>query len=239
MIFTASDVSSVSLHRWEISEYIFEGFVILACAGEMVADLGESWLGETRKRHLERVSTMLLVAALSVSLICLVRTNELSGNAIGSLGSEAGDADTKAKDAIADSATALSQAKNALAKSDAAGTSASKAVYKSEKATIGSSKALTEVIAANRRVADLNTQLSAAKAQLEAVDAKRAELEKSLTNLAICTAPRVIPWWVVGGKSGKSSVDPLRQFAGYQAIIEFLPDDAETRRRCIQSCVIA
>lgn len=79
MIFTASDVSSLSqsLHRWEIAEYVSEAFVILACAGEMVADLGEKWLGEGRKRRVERHSTMLLVAALSVSLICLVRTNEL------------------------------------------------------------------------------------------------------------------------------------------------------------------
>jgi hypothetical protein len=77
MIFAPSDVSSLSqsLHHWEIAEYVSEGFVILACAGEMVADVGEKWLGEKRKKRLERRSTILLVAALSVSLICLVRTN--------------------------------------------------------------------------------------------------------------------------------------------------------------------
>jgi hypothetical protein len=42
MIFTATDVSSLSqsLYRWEWAEYISEAFVILACAGELVADLG-------------------------------------------------------------------------------------------------------------------------------------------------------------------------------------------------------
>jgi hypothetical protein len=117
MIFTASVSSlSQSLHRWELAEYISEGFVILACAGELVADLGVSWLTEGHKKHLQRRSTILLVAALSVSLICLVRTNELSGSVIGSLGDKAEDADRKAKTALTDSATALSQAKDALTK---------------------------------------------------------------------------------------------------------------------------
>ena len=102
MIFTASDVLSLSrsLHRWEIAEYVFEAFVVLACVGEMVADLGERWLGERRKRRVERLSTILLIVALSVSLICLVRTNELSGSVIGSLGDEALAAESKARSAL-------------------------------------------------------------------------------------------------------------------------------------------
>ncbi len=94
MILAPSDVSSLSqsLHHWEIAEYVSEGFVILACGGEMVADVGEKWLGEKRKKRLERRSTILLVAALSVSLTCLVRTNELSGSVIGSLGDKAEEA---------------------------------------------------------------------------------------------------------------------------------------------------
>lgn len=132
MIFTASDVSSVShsLHCWEWAEYISEGFVILACAGELVADLGETWLGEKRKKHLERRSTILLVAALSVSLICLVRTNELSGNVIGSLGNKAEEADRKAKKAIEDSTTALTKSGQALDKSSAANDAAGTAQKK-------------------------------------------------------------------------------------------------------------
>jgi hypothetical protein len=40
MIFTSSDLASL-LHRWELAEYISEAFVILACAGELVADFGK------------------------------------------------------------------------------------------------------------------------------------------------------------------------------------------------------
>lgn len=102
MILTAFDIDSLSrsLSRWEWGEYISEAFVIIACAGELVADLEVSWLTEERKKHLQRRSTILLVAALSVSLICLVRTNELSGSVIGSLGDKAGAAETKAQSAL-------------------------------------------------------------------------------------------------------------------------------------------
>ncbi len=144
MIFTASSVSSLSqsLHCWEWAEYISEAFVILACAGELVADLGENWLGEKRKRHLERRSTILLVAALSVSLICLVRTNELSGTVIGSLGDRADEADSKAQRAITDSGTALTKAGEATSKVGTAEDIAERAVEKSNKASSAASNAL-------------------------------------------------------------------------------------------------
>jgi hypothetical protein len=102
MILTASDIDSLarSLSRWDWGEYISEAFVIIACAGELVADLEVSWLTKERKKHLQRRSTILLVAALSVSMICLVRTNELSGSVIGSLGDKAGAAETKAQSAL-------------------------------------------------------------------------------------------------------------------------------------------
>lgn len=120
MIFTDSGVSSVSqsLYRWELTEYISEAFVILACAGELVADLGERWLGDQQKRHLERRSTILLVAALSISLISLVRTNELSGSVIGSLGEKARIADEKAQSALDKSGTAETKADAAGKKAD-------------------------------------------------------------------------------------------------------------------------
>jgi hypothetical protein len=128
MISTSPDLASL-LHRWEIAEYVSEGFVILGCLGELVADLGSNWLGETRQKRLERWSTILLVAALTVSLKCLVRTNELSGGVIGSLGTMAEEADGKAKTAIADASTALSLGKDALSKAGVAQQSLSRAGF--------------------------------------------------------------------------------------------------------------
>jgi hypothetical protein len=113
MILTSSDASL--LHRWEVAEYISEGFVILACAGELIADLATCVPRRQRKR-IERWSTILLVAALAASLKCLIRTNELSGSVIGSLGAKAGEADNKANKAIRDSGTALSKAGEAKQK---------------------------------------------------------------------------------------------------------------------------
>jgi hypothetical protein len=93
-------------------------------------------------------------------------------------------------------------------------------------ATTASEKAQDKAGAVAKQAEELKRDLLAAKTQLETVDAKRAELEKSLVNLAVCNAPRVIPFWSIGNK--KTSVDPLKPFAR-QAIIEFVPD-AETRR---------
>jgi hypothetical protein len=118
MILTASDVSSLA--GWERAEYISEAFVIVACAGELVADLGRKCLTRAHRDRVERLSTILLVAALSASLICLVRTNELSGNVIGSLGDKAENADKKAENALTDSGTANTVASDAIGKSKVA-----------------------------------------------------------------------------------------------------------------------
>src|ERR1019366_7530612 len=115
MILTVSDVSSLStmLNHWEWAEYIAEAFVVLGCLGELVADLGERWLGERRGKRLERWSTIVLILALVVSLTALVRTNELSGFVIGSLGDKANQADAKAQTALGDSANASAEAEHA------------------------------------------------------------------------------------------------------------------------------
>jgi hypothetical protein len=126
MILTASDVSSLStmLSRWEWAEYIAEGFVVLGCLGELVANLGEKWLGERRSKRLERWSTIVLILALMVSLTALVRTNELSGFVIGSLGDRADKADEKARAALEDSANASTEAGEAKSKAEGAKTAA-------------------------------------------------------------------------------------------------------------------
>lgn len=106
-----------------------------------------------------------------------------------------------------------------------AATSATTAREGADAAYEAAGKAQGKADAVSKQADELNRDLLAAKTQLNAVDAKRAELETSLKNLAVCTAPRVIPVWIAGGKS---SIDPLKPFAR-EAIIEFVPD-AETRR---------
>jgi hypothetical protein len=116
MTLTASDIESLSrsLSRWEWGEYISEAFVIVACAGEFIADLERPWLTSARKQHLQRRSTILLVAAFSASLVCLIRTNELSGSVIGFLGQKAEEAGGKARTAISDSSNAVTLSQDAL-----------------------------------------------------------------------------------------------------------------------------
>ncbi|HEY6768116.1 MAG TPA: hypothetical protein VI386_25450 [Candidatus Sulfotelmatobacter sp.] len=154
MTFTFSDASVAhSLHWWEISEYVSEGLVIIACVGELVADLGEKCLGERRKKHVERWSTLLLVIALAASLKCIMRTNELSGAVIGSLGEKAEQADSKAKTAIADSSTAL-------VKSEAALSNSAEAETKSREANDVANEAQKTVGTVAKRTEDVDADLA-------------------------------------------------------------------------------
>ena len=118
------------LGRWEWAEYIAEGFVVLGCLGELVADTGEKWLGERRSKHLERWSTVVLILALLVSLTALWRTNELTGYVIGSLGDKADRADSKARDASDVAGRAKDKAGEAKTKADAVGVEADQAQTK-------------------------------------------------------------------------------------------------------------
>jgi hypothetical protein len=80
-----------------------------------------------------------------------------------------------------------------------------------------------------RQANDLGSELSATKVGVEVVDAKRVELEKSLENMAVCDAPRVLWSWSVGKKT---SIDPLKALGKHQVTIQFMPD-AEARRAAL------
>ena len=110
MTLTALEVAALSkrLSCWEYAEYFFAALVAVACAGEYIAEF-TNWLTrgiresarrqEAKDKWLKR-STLLLVVALAFELVCLVRTNSLSGQLIGSLSDKAENADQKAQSAI-------------------------------------------------------------------------------------------------------------------------------------------
>lgn len=118
MTVTPSDLASLtkSLSRWELAEYICAGLVTIACFGEYVAEFTEWFTGglKQRKERLAKRSTLLLVGALSLELICLVKTNQLSGLLIGSLSEKAGKAASDAALAI-DRAGQVEQTTKSLA----------------------------------------------------------------------------------------------------------------------------
>jgi len=117
MTLTVSDVASLSksLSRWEFAEYACAVLVTTACAGEYVAEFTNGFTGgiEERKERLGKRSTLLLVFSLALELICLVKTNNLSGMLIGSLSDKAAAADTKAQSALEKSSLAESRARDA------------------------------------------------------------------------------------------------------------------------------
>ncbi|MFZ0310062.1 MAG: hypothetical protein WAL89_17945 [Candidatus Sulfotelmatobacter sp.] len=104
MILTASDVSSLaaSLERWEYAEYGACALVAIGCTGEYIAEFTKWWTGgiQEKKDRLAKRSTLLLISALALELMCLVKTNSISGTLIGSLSDKAGTADAKAQSAL-------------------------------------------------------------------------------------------------------------------------------------------
>jgi hypothetical protein len=120
---------------------------------------------------------------------------------------------------------AAASAKIAHKEADAATVSATEAQQKSDAANVTAGKAVASAAVAQRRIAELNGQLIATNKQLDAVDAKRAELKVSLESLAICNAPRVIPQW---HKGKQGFADPLKPFAR-QAIIEYIVEPEPLR----------
>lgn len=124
MTLTASDVSSLArrLSDWEYAEYVACAFVAVACAGEYIADF-TNWLtagDERRKRRLAKRSTLLLIVSLAAELLCLVQTNSISGQLVGSLSDKATNADTKAQSALNKSTAVGKQYEDLLAKYTAA-----------------------------------------------------------------------------------------------------------------------
>lgn len=165
MIFELSNVAS-SLHSWEAAEYVSEGFVILGCAGELVADFFTK-LPEKARRHIGTASTVVLILALTIGLKCLIKTNELSGNVIDTLGDKAQLADDKASQAMTDSGNAFSQASDAEAEVGKAKALSSNALVlaRAARRAADSSKedadeAQKESAADNERTKRLEAQLS-------------------------------------------------------------------------------
>ncbi|MGB9408963.1 MAG: hypothetical protein WCA89_15620 [Terracidiphilus sp.] len=182
MIFASSDVASV-LHRWEVAEYVSEGFVIVGCAGELVADFFTK-LPERIRRHIGSWSTIVLILALSVGLKCLIKTNELSGSVIGSLGDKAAEADRKAEKAISDSSTAFSQATDALTRARKAEESLGKAENEAKDARNAASNALTIAGNARKEADSFENDIIFAKKQAAEAQAElnRLKTPRSLTN---------------------------------------------------------
>lgn len=139
MTLSPSEVTALTsaLSRWETAEYIFTGLVVLACFGEYAADFTTWFTGDQnhRKERLARISTLLLIGSLALELLCLVRTNQLSGNLIGALGD-------RAMMAFGDADAAVGRADSASKKAQNAEDASGRAVDKSGKAEASAARAM-------------------------------------------------------------------------------------------------
>src|ERR1035438_8081162 len=149
MTLTPSDVASLTatLTYWEYAEYASGALGALACVGEYIASFKPWFTGgnKERKERLEKRSTLLLIVALAAELICLVRTNQISGQVIGAL-------DTKAASDEADAAKIESgKARDAASVAELVARGARQEADSFEKEI---SKAQSDLTALKRRMAD-------------------------------------------------------------------------------------
>jgi hypothetical protein len=198
-----------------------------------------------RKLLLHSIGPILVVPGIAGEVIFEGRTfvvedrqEEQARKIVGSLSDKAGQAETKAQSALDESSLAETEA-------DVAATTASSAETVAGKAQLNAG-------AVAKQADELNHELLTTKTQLATVDAKRAELEKSLNDLAVCNAPRVITRWFLGPEPAtgtitvpgsvtvmgtgsvtpKTYADALVPMAGQVVFIEVVPD-AEARRAAI------
>jgi hypothetical protein len=219
--------------------HIFTWFVVVGLAFDLfviIKEFRDDW-GEFRygqihpyENHLpKRPSVSLLILALLGTALIVIgvageqyvdvqagkietQIREANDNLLGLIIQEAGDANSSALNAALAASEAKSSAKDAQ---DTSGT------------------AFRQSRAVSKRADELTSNLAETGKQLESLAVKRTALERSLLNLAICDAPRVIPLWSMstpGNAIAKTAVDPLKPHAGWQFVIEYVPFDAEARR---------
>jgi hypothetical protein len=207
---TSTDAASIAarLARWEIAEYFSCGLVALGCIGEYVAEF-TNWVtggDKARKERLGRMSTLLLIFALAAELICLVRTNQKSGELVGSLRQQATEAEVSARSAVETSHRANDKASKA---EDAS----SKAMAESGRATNESSSALglarsarTEADSFEKDIVSANTQAASAESHLAEALKRSAEARAELNRIK---TPRSL-------LHSEQFVEKLRQFKGVE-----------------------
>jgi hypothetical protein len=115
------------------------------------------------------------------------------------------------------------EAGDARKSADGAAASALTANAHADAANASAARAQDKATSVEQRANALNTQL-------DATETKRQEMEGAFINMAICNAPRVLPFWVIGGKSSFDSLTPL---APYKVVIEYVPNDAEAHRAAL------
>lgn len=170
MTLTPSDVASLtaSLSRWELGEYVCAGLVTIACVGEYTATFKNWFTGgvKEQKERLEKLSTLLLIVGLAIELVCLVRTNQISGKVIGSLNYLAEEASAKSQKALTDADVAIGKARIAVEESGNAKVQSSAAKESASHAGILARGARQEADSFEKDIASAKEQAASAESDL-------------------------------------------------------------------------
>lgn len=133
----------------------------------------------------------------------------------------AGSAKDSAEKAATAAGTAKKSAEAAGIQAAAAGTTAGNAAKVASDANDSAKAVGTKADKLESELTVTQSSLIAANTQLGEVEKRRKQLEAYLHNVAVCTAPRVIPEWYA---YGKGYVDPLKSLKGFKAKLVVFAD---------------
>ena len=223
MILTAWSVSDLSntLTWWERGEYFFSFVVALACFGEYIADFKPRWyrtgdaeLDEKRKESISKISTLILVAALVFELVCVVRSNALAGEVIGSI-------NELARSAVDNAGKAQALAQSASDTANSAKRTAGEAKSKADATGIEAGQAEAKILTVSKETAAVQ------KASIEAEIGFRKYIEQMQLPRRICV-PRLGCIEENDPAVRKKWRDEVAKFAGTHAIIQPLAHSDES-----------
>jgi hypothetical protein len=193
MSLTPSEVASLTntLSHWELAEYISCGLVAVACIGEFIGEFTDWFTGgaKEKKDRLAKFSTLLLIASLAFELVCLVRTNQISGKVIGSLDEKAEEASKKSERAITDADSATDKARTAKDESDNAKAEAGKAKDLASKAESLAHGARQEADSFEKDIVSAKEQAASAESHLAEALQRATEATAALDRLK---SPRLL-----------------------------------------------
>lgn len=153
--------------------------------GEFIADFTDWFTGGDKKKKdgLAKLATLLLIASLGFELICLVRTNQISGKVIGSLDEKAEEASSKSERAIIDADSATDKARTAKDESDNAKAEAGRARDTASNAESLAHGARQEADSFEKDIVSAKNQAASAESHLAEALQRAAEATAALDRL--------------------------------------------------------
>jgi hypothetical protein len=176
-ILSSSDVLESALGFWEVTEIAAAGIVLVGVIGEFLADFTKIVASQRSKERLGKLSTLVLILGLTVEVVALVRTSQLSGLITAQFHREAAMARRDAENAKATAKGFESHIAEANSRANSAEAQVASANALSRDAQSRVKVAESRIAEARGRIAEAEARSSEARSMAEHERLERLRLE--------------------------------------------------------------